>query len=201
MNEEADITRVLTHVEDGALRRLSERLAKSADTEGILDVAYRTLDSPVGPLVLAMTEMGLVRIAFDRGDRDQVLAVLGEKISPRVLRAPHKLDPVARELDEYFNGKRTSFDLAIDYRLASGFRREVIKHLPDIPYGHTASYAEIARLAGSPRAVRAAGTACATNPLPIVIPCHRVIRTDGSLGGYAGGPAAKEALLALEARR
>ena len=200
MNEESELLEPLARVDDAALARLRDRLARSADAEGILDIAYRTIDSPVGTLLLAATDRGLVRVAFDRGDSDRILTELAAKISPRVLQAPYKLDAIARELDQYFAGKRTSFDLPLDYRLASGFRRDVLAHLPDIPYGRTATYAEIARLAGSPRAVRAVGTTCATNPLPIVIPCHRVIRSDGALGVYAGGPIAKQTLLELESR-
>jgi methylated-DNA-[protein]-cysteine S-methyltransferase len=199
VNDSTGIMQALTEVSESTLLRLRERLARSADNEGTLDVAYRTIDSPLGTLLLATTERGLVRIAFDRSGTDQVLNELSVKISPRILRAPHKLDSVARELDQYFEGTRTTFDLPLDLQLASSFRRNVLDHLPEIPYGHTASYADIARRVGNPRAVRATGTACATNPLPIVIPCHRVIRTDGSLGNYAGGPAAKQRLIELEA--
>jgi len=128
-----------------------------------------------------------------------VLATLAERVSPRILNAPARLDSFAREFEEYFAHQRTQFDLPLDLRLSSGFRREVLAHLPDIRYGETATYASIAAAAGSPRAVRAVGSACATNPLPVVVPCHRVIRTDGTPGGYAGGLEAKLALLALEA--
>jgi methylated-DNA-[protein]-cysteine S-methyltransferase len=127
-----------------------------------------------------------------------VLAGLAETVSPRILRAPARLDPVARQLEEYFGGGRHRFDLVLDFRLAHGFRRSVLAHLPDIGYGHTESYAQVATAAGSPRAVRAVGTACALNPLPVVVPCHRVVRSDGSLCQYAGGAAAKEILLQLE---
>ncbi|MGH2548086.1 MAG: methylated-DNA--[protein]-cysteine S-methyltransferase [Thermomicrobiales bacterium] len=181
--------------------RLHERLARSAELEGILDIAYRTIDSPVGSLLLAATYRGLIRVAFASEGHDRVLSKLSNAISPRLLKAPGKLDVIARELDEYFDGKRTSFDLPLDFQLSSGFRRVVLSHLPQISYGQTASYAAVANLAGSPKAVRAVGTACATNPIPIIVPCHRVIRSDGSLGGYAGGPIAKETLLALEAAR
>ncbi|HEY0638811.1 MAG TPA: methylated-DNA--[protein]-cysteine S-methyltransferase [Pseudonocardiaceae bacterium] len=179
---------------------LRRRLAAEAEAHGLLDVAHATVDSPVGPLLLAATERGLVRVAFeDVEDHDAVLAGLAGTVSPRVLRAPGRLDPVARELDEYFAGRRTAFDVPLDLRLASGFRRRVLDRLPDIGYGRTASYAAVAALAGSPRAVRAVGTACATNPVPIVVPCHRVVRADGAPGGYRGGAAAKTRLLALEA--
>ncbi|MGH2388470.1 MAG: methylated-DNA--[protein]-cysteine S-methyltransferase [Chloroflexota bacterium] len=186
-------------VDEEANRRLHARLARAAAAEGILDVAYRTIDTPVGPLLLAATDRGLVRVAYAREGHDQVLEKLAERISPRILRAPARLDVVARELDEYFAGARTLFDVPLDFRLSTGFRREVLTHLLEIGYGKTAGYASVARAAGSPRAARAVGTACATNPLPIVVPCHRVIRSDGAMGGYAGGPEAKNTLLRLEA--
>jgi methylated-DNA-[protein]-cysteine S-methyltransferase len=182
-----------------ANRRLHARLVRAAAAEGILDVAYRTIDSPVGPLLLAGTDQGLVRVAYAREGHDQVLEKLAERISPRILRAPARLDAVARELEEYFAGARTRFDVPLDFRLSTGFRREVLAHLPEIGYGKTASYASVARAAGSPRAVRAVGTACATNPLPVIVPCHRVVRSDGTVGGYVGGPEAKNILLRLEA--
>jgi len=180
------------------LRRLRERLATAAQAEGILDLAYRTVDSPVGPLLLAATDIGLVRVAYSREDHDTVLQTLADRISPRILHAPVRLDPAARELEEYFAGTRQTFDLALDWRLSAGFRASVLHRLPDIGYGHTASYATVAALAGNPKAVRAVGTACATNPLPVVIPCHRVVRSDGSMGGYLGGVEAKRTLLTLE---
>jgi methylated-DNA-[protein]-cysteine S-methyltransferase len=179
--------------------RLHERLNAAAEREGLLDVAYRTLDSPVGSLLLAATEQGLVKVAFDRQDHDAVLAALAEAISPRILRAPARLDPVTRQLDEYFTGERQSFDVPLDFRLARGFRLSVLEHLPEIGYGHTESYAQVAAAAGSPKAVRAVGTACALNPLPVVVPCHRVVKSDGSYGQYAGGEEAKRVLLTLEA--
>jgi len=137
-------------------------------------------------------------VAYDVEGHDAVLATLASRVSPRVLAAPRRLDPVARELDEYFAGSRRAFDVPLDRRLASGFRAEVLRHLPEIGYGHTESYAQVAAAAGNARAIRAVGSACATNPLPVVVPCHRVVRSDGSIGGYAGGPAAKRALLTLE---
>jgi methylated-DNA-[protein]-cysteine S-methyltransferase len=185
--------------DEAANRRLKERLVAAAEAEGLLDIAYRTLDTPVGQLLLATTERGLVRVAYPREGHDRVLERLAERISPRILNAPAKLDPAARQLDEYFTGARTRFDLPLDPRLSTGFRRDVLTHLPEIAYGQTASYAQVAHLAHNPKAVRAVGTACATNPLPVVIPCHRVVRTDGSLGGYVGGEEAKAYLLGLEA--
>ncbi|MBE1493694.1 methylated-DNA-[protein]-cysteine S-methyltransferase [Amycolatopsis lexingtonensis] len=178
---------------------MHEKLAAAADREGLLDVAYRTLDTPVGSLLLAATKQGLVKVAFDRQDHDAVLAELASIISPRILRAPARLDPVVRQLDEYFTGGRHTFDVALDFRLARGFRLSVLEHLPEISYGHTESYAEVAAAAGSPKAVRAVGTACALNPLPVVVPCHRVVRSDGSYGQYAGGEEAKRLLLTMEA--
>ena len=183
----------------GALHRLHTRLAAAAEQNGILDVAYRTMDSPVGSLLLAATDAGLVRVAYASEGHDTVLQFLADSISPRVLNAPARLDAPARELDEYFAGRRRAFDLPLDWRLSAGFRREVLRHLPEVGYGHTASYAAVARIAGHPKAVRAAATACATNPLPVIVPCHRVIYSDGRLGRYLGGPDAKQALLTLEA--
>ncbi|WP_181768411.1 methylated-DNA--[protein]-cysteine S-methyltransferase [Streptomyces albidus (ex Kaewkla and Franco 2022)] len=189
-------------VEDPATQaRLHERLVADAEREGLLDVAYRTLVTPVGTLLLAATDQGLVRVAYDspdHGGHDAALAELADRVSPRVLEAPDRLAQVVEQIEEYFEGRRTRFELALDLRLSKGFRREVITHLSGIAYGRTESYAQVAAAAGSPRAVRAVGTACATNPLPVVIPCHRVVRSDGSAGGYAGGAAAKNALLALE---
>jgi methylated-DNA-[protein]-cysteine S-methyltransferase len=177
---------------------LRERLADAADRDGLLDVAYRTFDSPVGPLLLAATEQGLVRVAFAGEGHDAVLQALADKISPRVLHAPARLDAASRELAEYFAGQRRRFDLPLDWRLSAGFRRTVLSHLPEIGYGHTASYAAAAALAGRPKAIRAAATACATNPLPVVVPCHRVVLSDGRIGNYRGGPEAKRILLTLE---
>jgi methylated-DNA-[protein]-cysteine S-methyltransferase len=131
--------------------------------------------------------------------RDAVLATLAGAVSPRILRAPARLDEVSRQLEEYFAGRRRVFDVPLDLRLARGFRRSVLAHLPAIGYGQTESYAQVAAAAGRPRAVRAAGTACATNPLPVIVPCHRVIRSDGTPGLYVGGPEAKRSLLTLEA--
>jgi methylated-DNA-[protein]-cysteine S-methyltransferase len=186
-------------VDPGHLARLHARLERAAQDRDLLDIAYRTVDSAVGSLLLAATAQGLVRVAFASEDHDHVLLALAERISPRLLKAPARLDPVARQLDEYFTGRRSRFDVALDWSLSQGFRRTVLEHLnTDVSYGSTASYAALAQLSGSPRAVRAVGTACATNPIPIVVPCHRVIRSDGTVGAYRGGPVAKRALLDLE---
>ncbi|OIN79817.1 methylated-DNA--[protein]-cysteine S-methyltransferase [Mycobacterium malmoense] len=184
------------------LRRLHARLERTAQADDLLDIAYRTVDSVVGPLLLAATPRGLLRVAFAGEDHESVLLSLSERISPRMLEAPARLDSIARQLDEYFAGRRHGFDAALDWSLSHGFRRTVLEHLnTDIGYGATASYAALARLSGSPKAVRAVGTACATNPIPIVVPCHRVIRSDGTVGSYRGGPAAKRVLLDLERPR
>jgi methylated-DNA-[protein]-cysteine S-methyltransferase len=185
--------------DDGAMARLHKRLAHDADMAELLDVAYRTIDTPVGTLLLAATTAGLVRVAYDVEGHDAVLAKLADAVSPRILRAPARLDTVAWQIDEYFAKRRTTFDVPVDLRLTGGFRRAVVEHLRDIAYGHRESYATVAAAVGSPKAVRAVGTACARNPLPLVIPCHRVVRSDGSTGQYAGGPKAKSTLLELEA--
>ena len=180
-------------------RDLHERLVADAGDRGLIDVAYRTLDTPIGPLLLAATDDGLVRIAFDAEDHDAVLEALAERISPRILRAPGRLDRAAAELDEYFGGRRRDFDLPLDWRLSQGFRLSVLRRLvDDVGYGRTATYSRLAELVGNARAVRAVGSACATNPLPVIVPCHRVVRADGGMGGYLGGLDAKRLLLDLE---
>jgi methylated-DNA-[protein]-cysteine S-methyltransferase len=184
--------------DDATLSRLHTGLAERAARAGLLDVAYRTIDSPVGSLLLAATPRGLVRVAYSSENHDAILARLAAQVSARVLHAPARLDAAARELDEYFAGRRRTFDLPLDFQLSHGFRRAVHLHLRDIAYGDTESYAVVAATTGNPAAVRAVGTACATNPLPVIVPCHRVIRSDGTLGGYVGGAAAKQMLLALE---
>ena len=201
MNTESELTAALTRGLDDTpdhLRRLHDRLAVAAQAEGVLDVAYRTVDSPVGSLLLAATDLGLVRVAYDIEDHETVLQALADQISPRVLSSAARLDEVVRELDEYFEGRRRTFDVTLDWRLSKGFRNAVLHALPGIGYGHTASYADVAQLAGNPKAVRAVGSACATNPLPVVVPCHRVVRSDGAMGGYLGGVEAKRTLLGLE---
>ena len=198
-SEPGGLFAALPETDEDAQRRLHARLAAAAAEAGILDVAYRTVDSPLGPLLLAATDQGLVRVAWALEDHDRVLAQLADRISPRVLRAPGRLDRAAREIEEYLDRRRTAFDLPLDLRLARGFRRTVLDALPTIPYGATASYSAVAALTGSPAAVRAVGTACARNPLPLVIPCHRVVRADGTPGRYAGGEPTKRTLLALEA--
>jgi len=198
-DQAGDLFDALPVVDEDATRRLHERLVAAAQRDGLLDLAYRTFNTPVGALLLAATEQGLVRIAYAREDHDAVLARLADAVSPRILQAPARLETAVRQLDEYFAGGRRTFDLPLDFRLSRGFRRAVLTHLPEIGYGSTESYAQVAAAAGSPKAVRAVGTACVTNPLPVVVPCHRVVRSDGSFGGYVGGEEAKRTLLTLEA--
>lgn len=193
-----DLSPTAFPVDDADLAALHARLVDRAQDAGLVDVAYRTVDSPVGPLLLATTESGLVRVAFAREGFDAVLETLAVRIGSRVLEIPARLDRVAGELEEYFAGRRRAFDLPLDFSLSAGFRSTVQHYLPQIGYGTTQSYREVAEHVGNPRAVRAVGTACATNPLPVVVPCHRVLRSDGTLGGYLGGPEAKSTLLTLE---
>lgn len=185
--------------ETRTLDRLHRELERAAERDELLDIAYTTVDSPVGPLLLAATERGIVRVAYAIEDHDRVLGTLATRLSPRVLRAPKRLDGAARELEEYFGGRRRRFDLPLDRSLSKGFRLLVHEHLPDIGYGQTRSYGQVAELVGNPRAVRAVATACATNPLPVIVPCHRVVLSNGKSGEYVGGAAAKSALLTLEA--
>jgi len=175
---------------------LDAALAERAAAEGLLDVAYASVDSPLGPLLVAATPRGLVRLAYAPGD--EVLEDLARRLSPRVLEAPERLDDARRELDEYFDGRRAEFDLPIDWSLTAGFAGKVLRQTARIGFGQTSTYAEVATRAGSPRAVRAAGNALGANPVPVVVPCHRVLRTGGALGGYTGGTERKEFLLRLE---
>src|SRR5918992_1696329 len=170
-----------------------------AEEEGLLDVAYTSVDSPLGPLVVAATPKGLVRVSYTefRGE-DEVLEELARRVSPRVLEAPARLDGVRRELDEYFEGRRQRFDVPIDWSPLAGFTREVLRPTAAIRFGEVSTYAGVAEAAGSPRAVRAAGNALGANPMPVIVPCHRVLRTGGTLGGYTGGIERKEFLLRLE---
>jgi methylated-DNA-[protein]-cysteine S-methyltransferase len=178
---------------------LDRRLVERAAAEELLDVAYASLDSPLGPLTVASTPRGLVRVAYAESHADAgVLDELARKLSPRVLEAPARLDDVRRELDEYFEGRRTTFDLPIDWALTHGFTSRVLQATARIEFGATSTYAGVASEAGSPRAVRAAGNALGANPLPVVVPCHRVLRTGGGIGGYTGGLERKEYLLRLE---
>jgi methylated-DNA-[protein]-cysteine S-methyltransferase len=174
-------------------------LDSAAAAAGLLDVAYATLDSPLGTLLVAATPRGLVRIAYlDHDDQESVLRQLATKISPRVLAAPRRVDVPRRELDQYFAGARREFDLPLDWRLTDGFGRRVLQATARIPYGEVSSYKQVASAAGSPRGSRAAGNALGSNPMPIVVPCHRVLHAGGGLGGYTGGVDRKRRLLAVE---
>jgi methylated-DNA-[protein]-cysteine S-methyltransferase len=175
------------------------KLAERAAADGLLDVAYASVDSPLGPLVVASTPHGLVRVAYtDAVSQDAVLEDLAARVSPRVLEVPARVDEARRELDEYFAGRRKEFDLPIDWSILRGFTRKVLRETARIDFGDLRSYADVASAAGSPRAVRAAGNALGANPMPVVVPCHRVVRTGGALGGYTGGVERKEFLLRLE---
>lgn len=174
-------------------------LGEVAATAGLLDVAYATLDSPLGTLLLASTDRGLVRLAYvDYEGQDEVIAELASRISPRVLAVPRRLDEPRRELDQYFAGSRQQFEVPIDWRLTRGFGRKVLRATARIPYGAVSSYKQVAAAAGSPRGFRAAGNALGSNPIPIVVPCHRVLHSGGGLGGYTGGLERKRMLLAVE---
>jgi methylated-DNA-[protein]-cysteine S-methyltransferase len=177
-----------------AARRLTRRIAD----EGLADVSYAPVDSPFGPLLVATTKRGLVKLAFPEEDVDGVLERLARRVSPRIVAADAQLDPVRRELDEYFGGRRRGFALPLDWTLVGPFGRRVLGVTAEIPYGGVLSYAEVAAEAGSPRGSRAAGNALGSNPIPIVVPCHRVLRSGGALGGYGGGVDRKRYLLKLE---
>jgi methylated-DNA-[protein]-cysteine S-methyltransferase len=176
-------------------------ISAAAEAAGLLDVAYALTDSPVGRLLLASTEAGLVRLAYlDGGDEDEVLQRLAAKLSPRILASPRKLDEPRRELDEYFAGQRRQFDLPLDWSLTRGFSRRVLEATYRIPFGSVSTYQGVASQAGNPRAYRAAGNALGLNPIPIIVPCHRILHAGGGLGGYTGGLQRKRLLLSLEGR-
>ena len=183
---------------DAAARRAAEELAGRAAEESLVDVAYASVPSPLGDLLVASTPRGLVRVAYDNEDRDRVLEELAGYVSPRVLEAPGLLEEARRELDEYFDGGRRGFDLEVDLSLVRGFTLKVLEATARIPFGSVSSYRDVAAMAGSPRAARAAGNALHDNPVPIVVPCHRVLHSNGGLGGYGGRLDRKEFLLRLE---
>ncbi len=179
--------------------RLAATVAQRADGEGILDVAYGTVETPMGPMLIAATERGLVRIALPRESFDGVLAGLAARVSPRLLELPARVDDARRELDEYFAGRRREFDLALDWQLIKApFTCNVLEGVCRVPFGEAITYGQAAAIAGNPRASRAAGNALGSNPIPVVIPCHRVVRTGGAIGGYGGGPEMKRFLLEHE---
>jgi methylated-DNA-[protein]-cysteine S-methyltransferase len=178
--------------------RLLAALSARAREARLIDAAYDRLDSPLGPLLVAVTPAGVVRVAFDSEAEGRFMEELARGVSARVLRDRTLVDEARRQLAQYFEGRRRTFELELDWRLVLGFRRRVLRATARIPYGETRSYRHMAGAAGSPNAVRAAGSALANNPLPIIVPCHRVLRSDGGLGGYRGGLALKRRLLALE---
>jgi methylated-DNA-[protein]-cysteine S-methyltransferase len=200
MNElERELTRALRSAQPAAKGDFDSRLAARAEEEGLLDVAYATVDTPLGTGVVAATSRGLVRLGLPNEPPENVVLELSEEISPRILEAPSRLDEARRELEEYFEGRRDHFDLQLDWRLSrAGFYRRVLRATAKVPFGETTSYAEVAARAGSPRAHRAAGSALGSNPIPIVVPCHRVLLTGGAIGNYGGGPEMKRFLLELE---
>ena len=179
-------------------------LLARAEGEGLIDVAYATVDSPFGEMLVAGTDRGVIRVAFPHRkgtaarDWEALLEEIAEVVSPRILEAPARLDPVRRQLDAYFEGKLHDFSVPLDWRLTKGFQGKAIHQIARIPYGKTISYGELAARAGNPRAFRAAGTACGANPLPPIVPCHRVLPAGGGVGNYGGGPEMKRALLKLE---
>ena len=187
----------------GDLDRAKSRLLARAEGDGLIDVAYATVDSPYGKLLIARTDRGVVKLALPshRGDvvaDNEILEELAGKVSPRVLEAPQRLDDARRELDAYFEGKLQHFNVPVDWRLSRGFTNRALHAVARIPYGETRSYGQIARAAGNERAFRAAGTACGHNPVPLIVPCHRVVQAGGAIGNYGGGPEMKRSLLSLE---
>jgi methylated-DNA-[protein]-cysteine S-methyltransferase len=199
MNDAGALIRDASRAGDGAAADLAAAFRKRAEAAGLLDVAYVTADSPFGTLTLAATPKGLVKVGLPNQDPEEVVEELAARVSPRVLEAPGRLDAVRRELELYFEGRLREFDLHLDWQLTRGeFRRRVLSRTARIPFGETRSYTEVATDAGNPRAQRAAGSALGSNPIPIVVPCHRVLRTGGALGGYGGGLPLKESLLRLE---
>jgi methylated-DNA-[protein]-cysteine S-methyltransferase len=179
-------------------RQAARDLVEAAAREGLLDVAYGFADSPFGRLTVAVTPQGLIRLDYPDRDLDETLEELASEVSPRILESPRATGPIRRELDEYFAGKRRRFSTPVDLSPLHGFRRKVLEHTARIPYGTVSTYAEVAARAGSPRGMRAAGNSLGSNPVPIVVPCHRVLRTGGGLGGYTGGVDRKVTLLRLE---
>jgi methylated-DNA-[protein]-cysteine S-methyltransferase len=180
------------------LERLRADLARRAADEGLLDVAYAFADSPLGPLTVMVTRRGLVRLSYAHEAIDEQLDEIASRVSPRIFSSPERTDAVRRQLDEYFAGARRGFDVPIDWRLVRGFAGDVLRATARIPFGSVSSYREVATDAGSPNAYRAAGNALGSNPIPVVVPCHRVLHAGGGLGGYTGGLERKRFLLQLE---
>jgi methylated-DNA-[protein]-cysteine S-methyltransferase len=184
--------------EQAAAMNAATRFNARAGREGLADIVYATVDTPFGPLTAAATEHGLVRLAFPEEPLDDVLNHLAHKLSPRILEHPTRFDAVKRELEEYFSGRRRHFEVPLDRTLMSAFAKKVLAATAAIPYGDVSTYTKMAAAAGSPRASRAAGNALGSNPIPVIVPCHRVLRIGGNLGGYGGGLDRKRYLLELE---
>ena len=193
-----ELIRAAATAEPDAAEAAAERFAARAEQEGLVEVAYASADSPFGKVLVAATEHGVVRLNLPAYDADDFLARLSAEISPAILESPARLDPARRELDAYFEGELEEFTVPLDWRLIHGFQDKVLKATAAIPYGETLSYGEVAAEAGNPRAFRAAGTALGRNPLPLLVPCHRVLQSGGKVGNYGGGPEMKKALLKLE---
>ena len=195
-----DIERLLRDgFETPDLTEARRRLAQEADRRELLDVAYAGVDSPMGPLLVAATRRGLVRVSYNAAERtDQVLDDIATKLSPRIIEDASRLDEIRRELDEYFDRKRTRFEVPLDWSMTHGFIRKVLRATARVPYGELVTYKDVARRAGNERASRAAGNALGANPIPIVVPCHRVVHSSGGLGGYTGGLERKKFLLGVE---
>lgn len=184
-----------------ASARAARRVAAGADRQGLVDVAYAMVESPLGPLLAVGTDEGLLMLRYADEGVDEALERIAERVSPRILELPARLDPARRELEEYFSGRRRAFGIPIDWSLITGYARAVLRATAAIPYGGASSYGEVSAAAGSPRGARATGNALGSNPIPIVIPCHRVLRAGGRIGGYTGGLERKRFLLDLEAGR
>jgi methylated-DNA-[protein]-cysteine S-methyltransferase len=195
-----DLEQLLRHAPSAGLDRktLTTALAQRANKAGLLDVAYAELDSPIGELLVFVTPRGLLRVKYADEPMEGVLDEVAARVSPRILRAPSRTDAVRQQLDGYFALRRQRFDIPIDWALVHGFAGGVLRQTARIPFGDVRSYGQVAAGAGSPRAARAAGNALGSNPIPIVVPCHRVLHADGRLGGYSGGLDRKRYLLALE---
>lgn len=183
---------------DASARAASDRLAQGVIDRSLVDIAIWTAASPIGDLLVAVTPRGLLRVGFADEPRDELLGELARDVSPRILESAAATDEARRELDEYFDGRRTRFEMAVDRRLIRGIARDVLAAARRVPFGRTTTYGDLAERIGKPKAARAVGNALGSNPVPIVIPCHRVLRAGGALGGYAGGLARKEQLLELE---
>jgi methylated-DNA-[protein]-cysteine S-methyltransferase len=199
MRNRDDLARAIRRLDvEDAARAAAAAVPEAARRAGLLDVAYATVDSPFGPLLVAATRRGLVRLAYPNEPVDHALAELARAVSSRILESPATLDDLRRQLDEYFDGERSRFDTRIDWSLTRGFTTRVLQATTRIPFGSVSTYKAVAGRAGNERASRAAGNALGSNPIPIVVPCHRVLHTGGGLGGYTGGIARKEFLLRLE---